>query len=178
MNLDKSKNIHFVGIGGAGMSGIADILIEMGYNISGSDRESSETTEYLKSRGATIYPGHKSENVTGADLLVYSSAVPADNPEMVQAKNTNISCIKRAEMLGQLMKEKEGIAVAGTHGKTTTTSMVGHMLSFCGLEPTVIVGGKMQNSMTNASLGSGIYFVTEADEYDRSFLTLFPGISD
>lgn len=177
MNLGKIKNIYFVGIGGAGMSGIADILIEEGYNVSGSDRESSEATVYLRSRGANIFIGHNSENLKDADLLVFSSAIPDDNPEVIQAKKMNIPCIKRAEMLGYLMKNKKGIAVAGTHGKTTTTAMIGHMLISCGLDPTIIVGGKMQNSATNARLGHGKYFVTEADEYDRSFLTLFPETS-
>jgi len=177
MILNNKKKIHFVGIGGAGMSGLADILLEMGFQVSGSDREGSETTDYLQSRGALIFEGHKSENVTDADLVVFSSAVPTNNPELVQAEDLNVPCIKRAEMLGELIKEKEGIAVAGTHGKTTTTSMIGHMLTFCGLDPTVVVGGKMQNSKTNAQLGRSKYFVTEADEYDRSFLTLFPKFS-
>ncbi|KAA3611128.1 MAG: UDP-N-acetylmuramate--L-alanine ligase [Calditrichaeota bacterium] len=178
MSLQKSKKkIHFIGIGGAGMSGLADILTEMGHKVSGSDREMSETTKYLQSRGITIFEGHAAENVSGVDLIVYSSAVPKENPEMTQANKDNIPMIRRAEMLGQLMMKKEGIAIAGTHGKTTTTSMTGQLLIDAGLDPTVVVGGKMQNLQTNARLGSGKYFVTEADEYDRSFLALHPGIS-
>lgn len=177
MNLTNTRKVHFIGIGGAGMSGLADILIEMGIEVSGSDRESSAATDYLKGRGATFFLGHAFDNVGDANLLVYSSAVAADNPEIMEAKKRRIPSIKRAELLGILMKEKEGIAIAGTHGKTTTTSIVGHMLVENKLDPTIVVGGKMQNSQTNAKLGKGKYFVTEADEYDRSFLTLFPKIS-
>ncbi len=122
MNLTSNQKVHFVGIGGAGMSGLADILIEMGHQVSGSDRESTTTTDYLKKRGAEIFLGHVSENLGNADLLIYSSAVPFDNPEMIEAKHREIPSIKRAELLGELMNKKEGIAIAGTHGKTTTTS--------------------------------------------------------
>jgi UDP-N-acetylmuramate--alanine ligase len=177
MILNNKKKVHFIGIGGAGMSGLADILIDMGYQVSGSDRESSESTNYLKTRGAVIYQGHKADNISGAEMIVFSSAVPQDNPELIRARELHITCIKRAMLLGELMNRKDGIAVAGTHGKTTTTSMIGHMLKYCGLDPTVVVGGKMQNSKTNAQLGKGKFFVTEADEYDRSFLTLFPKLS-
>lgn len=177
MNLKQTEKVHFVGIGGAGMSGLADILIEMGNQVSGSDRENSTTLEYLKKRGATIFLGHALENLQDVKLLVYSSAVPTDNPEILEAEKRIIPAIKRAKLLGNLMKEKEGIAIAGTHGKTTTTSIIGHMLIENGFDPTVVVGGKMQNSQTNARLGKGKYFVAEADEYDRSFLTLFPKIT-
>ncbi len=159
------------------MSGLADILIEMGHNVSGSDREMSETTAYLQSRRIEIFKGHAKENLKDVDIVVYSSAVPKDNPEMMQAKEKNIPVIRRAEMLGQLMQKKEGIAIAGTHGKTTTTSMTGQILIDAGLDPTVVVGGKMQNLQTNARLGNGQFFVAEADEYDRSFLALHSRIS-
>ncbi len=159
------------------MSGLADILIEMGHKVSGSDREMSETTAYLQSRRIEIFKGHAKENLKDVDIVVYSSAVPKDNPEMMQARGKNIPVIRRAEMLGQLMQKKEGIAIAGTHGKTTTTSMTGQILIDAGLDPTVVVGGKMQNLQTNARLGNGQFFVAEADEYDRSFLALHSRIS-
>jgi len=135
------------------MSGLADILIEMGHSVSGSDREKSETTTYLQTRGIEVFKGHTKENIRDADFVVYSSAVPKDNPEMKQANEKNIPTIRRAEMLGQLMQKKEGIAIAGTHGKTTTTSITGQILIDAGLDPTVVVGGKMQNLQTNARLG-------------------------
>jgi UDP-N-acetylmuramate--alanine ligase len=177
MKLSHVKKIHFVGIGGAGMSGLADILIAMGHNISGSDREQSETTEYLATRGVQIFIGHAAQNLSEADFVVYSSAVPEDNPEIQQARQKKIPRIKRAALLGQLMLKNKGIAIAGTHGKTTTTSMAGHILICNNYDPTVVVGGKMNNSQTNAHLGKGEYFIAEADEYDRSFLTLFPFVS-
>lgn len=177
MKLTGNKKVHFVGIGGAGMSGIADILIEMGHSVTGSDREQSAVTDYLLSRGAKISIGHRAENIGETDFVVFSSAISEENPEIRQARFKKIPCIKRAEMLGQLMLKNRGIAVAGTHGKTTTTSMIGHLLVANNYDPTVIVGGKMADSHTNALLGKGEYFVTEADEYDRSFLTLYPEIS-
>lgn len=178
MSLRKpNKKIHFVGIGGAGMSGLAEILLAMGHKVSGSDKEKSETTLYLEKCGATVFEGHQHENLGDAELLIYSSAVPKDNPEMLAAKEKNVPCIRRAELLGQLMLKKTGIAVAGTHGKTTTTSMISKLLIDAGFDPTVVVGGRLKNLKTNARLGKGNYFVTEADEYDRSFLTLFPTIS-
>jgi UDP-N-acetylmuramate--alanine ligase len=178
MSLQKNKKkIHFIGIGGAGMSGLADILVNMGHRVSGSDREETATTTYLKSRGIEVFKGHAKENIKNVDLVVYSSAVPKENPEMMLAADKNIPVIRRAEMLGQLMQKKQGIAIAGTHGKTTTTSMTGQLLIDAGLDPTVVVGGKMQNLQTNARLGNGQYFVAEADEYDRSFLALHPLIS-
>ncbi len=159
------------------MSGLADILVNMGHRVSGSDREETATTAYLKSRGIEVFKGHAKENIKNVDLVVFSSAVPRENPEMMLAADKNIPTIRRAEMLGQLMQKKEGIAIAGTHGKTTTTSMTGQLLIDAGLDPTVVVGGKMQNLQTNARLGNGQYFVAEADEYDRSFLALHPLIS-
>ena len=159
------------------MSGLADILSEMGHEVSGSDLEISGTTAYLLSRGIKVFKGHNKENVQGADFVVFSSAVAKDNPEMMRAKENNIPTIQRAKMLGQLMQKKEGIAIAGTHGKTTTTSMTGQILIDAGLDPTIVVGGKMQNLQTNARLGKGHLFVAEADEYDRSFLALHSRIS-
>lgn len=173
----KIKNIHFVGIGGAGMSGIAEILINLGYNVSGSDKSKSETIEYLASIGANIFETHDASNVEGTDALVYSVAVPMTNPEIVESKKRKIPVITRAEMLGELMRMKFGISIAGTHGKTTTTSMVGTMMTEAGLDPTIIVGGKLQKLKTNARLGNSQYLVAEADEFDRSFLTLTSSIA-
>jgi len=158
------------------MSGLADILIEMGHRVSGSDRMPSALTEYLTGRGAEFFQGHAASHLTDADYVVYSSAIPADNPEMLEAKLKNIPRIRRAELLGQFLQRKTGIAVAGTHGKTTTTSMIGKILVHADCDPTIIVGGRMQDTMTNAKLGKGELLVTEADEFDRSFLTLFPRI--
>jgi UDP-N-acetylmuramate--alanine ligase len=173
----KLKKIHFVGIGGAGMSGIAEILINLGFIVSGSDRQQSEVIEYLESIGAKIFLGHLPENTEGIDALVYSSAVPLENPEIIAAKKQNIPVIRRAEMLGELMRMKFGISIAGTHGKTTTTSMAGTILTEGGLDPTIIVGGKLQKFKTNARLGQSQYLVAEADEFDRSFLTLTSSIA-
>ncbi|MGD9898208.1 MAG: UDP-N-acetylmuramate--L-alanine ligase [Calditrichaceae bacterium] len=174
---NRIKQIHFVGIGGIGMSGIAEILLELGHRVSGSDQQLSALTDYLKQKGAVIYEGHSAENLKEVDLLVYTSAAKKDNPEILEAKRRGIPLIRRAEMLGQLMSMKFGIAVAGTHGKTTTTSMAGHVLIETGLDPTVIVGGRLKNLHTNARLGQGQFMVTEADEYDRSFLALYPKIA-
>ena len=177
LNLSGKKKIHFVGIGGIGMSGLADILLEQGYQVSGSDRQKSALTGYLESRGALIYEGHKDSNIDQADLLVYSSAIGRDNPEIVKARQTGITIVRRAEMLGYLMKFKFGIGVAGTHGKTTTTSMLGEILIKAGFDPTLVIGGRLKSSMTNARLGKGDILLAEADEYDRSFLTLNPRIA-
>ncbi|MGD9489231.1 MAG: UDP-N-acetylmuramate--L-alanine ligase [Calditrichaceae bacterium] len=174
---NRKKRIHFVGIGGIGMSGIAEILLELGHRVSGSDQQLSALTDYLEQKGAVIYNGHSAENLKEVDLVVYTSAVKKDNPEISEAKRRGIPLIRRAEMLGQLMSMKFGIAVAGTHGKTTTTSMAGHVLIEAGLDPTVVVGGRLKNLHTNARLGQGKYMVTEADEYDRSFLALYPRIA-
>ncbi len=172
----RELTFYFIGIGGAGMSGLAEILLNMGHRVQGSDRERSELTDYLQSKGATIFIGHHAENLQKADYLIYSSAIPKDNPEMVRAAEMGIPRIRRAEMLGQLFNRKYGIGIAGTHGKTTTTSMLGSVLMYAKQDPTIIVGGKLQNLMTNARLGNGPFLVAEADEYDRSFLTLFPRI--
>jgi len=172
------KNIHFVGIGGIGMSGIAEILLNQGFNITGSDLHKSEITDRLESLGIKIYEGHSPDNLKNADLVVYSSAVTLDNPEVKAAIERKIPVIKRAEMLAECMRMKYGIGIAGTHGKTTTTSMVGLVLTEAGIDPTIIVGGKLHSlGGTNARLGKGDYIVVEADEFDRTFLKLTPVIA-
>jgi UDP-N-acetylmuramate--alanine ligase len=173
----KIKHIHFVGIGGIGMSGIAEVLLNMGYTVSGSDQKESQITERLASLGARIEAGHSSQNIGDADVVVYSSAVKFDNPELVAARAKQVPIIPRAEMLAELMRVKYGIAVAGTHGKTTTTSMIARILTEGGLDPTIVVGGRLKSLGTNAKLGTGEYLVCEADESDRSFLKLSPTIS-
>jgi UDP-N-acetylmuramate--alanine ligase len=172
------KKVHFVGIGGIGMSGIAEILINQGFEISGSDAALSEVTKRLSDLGAKVYEGHSGENVKDVDVLVYSSAVTTDNPEVMAAVDRNIPVIKRAEMLAETMRMKYGIGIAGTHGKTTTTSMVGLTLTDGGIDPTIIVGGKLSGlGGTNARLGNGEFIVVEADEFDRTFLKLTPTIA-
>ena len=172
------KKIHFVGIGGIGMSGIAEILINMGFTVSGSDKHPSEITDRLKKLGAKIYKGHSANNVKDVDVLVYSSAVNLDNPEIIKANQNKIPVIRRAEMLAELMKMKYGIGIAGTHGKTTSTSMIGLILTEAKMDPTIIVGGKLSSlGGTNARLGEGDFIVVEADEFDRSFLQLSPSIA-
>ena len=173
------KKIHFVGIGGIGMSGIAEILLDQGFKVSGSDKSLSEVTDRLKKLGATIYEGHKAENITpDVDTLVYSSAVVLDNPEVIEAQRRKIPTVRRAEMLAEVMRLKYGIGIAGTHGKTTTTSMISLVLMEGGLDPTVIVGGKLSGlGGTNARLGKGDFIVVEADEFDRSFLSIAPTIA-
>jgi UDP-N-acetylmuramate--alanine ligase len=173
----KIKHIYFVGIGGAGMCGIAEILLNLDFKVSGSDKQLTDTTEYLAKLGAKIYEGHFAENLHDIDAIVYSSAVPMTNPEIVKAKQLKVPIIRRAEMLGELMRMKYGISIAGTHGKTTTTSMTGTILTEGGLDPTIIVGGKLQKLKTNARLGKSQYLVAEADEFDRSFLTLTSSIA-
>lgn len=173
----KIKRIHFVGIGGIGMSGIAEVLLNMGYEISGSDIGQSSTVKRLKDLGAIISIGHSSENVKGSGVVVISSAIRADNPEVIGARKLNIPVIPRAEMLAELMRLRYGIAVAGSHGKTTTTSMVAAVLSYGKLDPTIVVGGKVTAMGTNARLGRGDFMVVEADESDGSFLRLSPVIS-
>ncbi len=169
------RKIHMVGIGGIGMSGIAEILLDSGFEVTGSDRQLSEITERLVKLGATIYKGHSAKNLDEADVVVYSSAVRPDNPELTAAAEKKIPVIRRAEMLAELMRMRYGIAIAGTHGKTTTTSMTSLVLMEGGLDPTVIVGGKLSSfGGTNARLGHGEYIVVEADEFDRSFLQLTP----
>jgi UDP-N-acetylmuramate--alanine ligase len=172
------KKIHFVGIGGIGMSGIAEILLNQGFNVSGSDLNLTEVTKRLTELGAKIYEGHSAENVKDVDVLVYSSAVIPDNPEVRAAADKNIPIIKRAEMLAETMRMHYGIGIAGTHGKTTTTSMVGLTLTEGGVDPTIIVGGKLSGlGGTNARLGNGDFIVVEADEFDRTFLKLTPTIA-
>ncbi|MCB0279548.1 MAG: UDP-N-acetylmuramate--L-alanine ligase [Calditrichaeota bacterium] len=173
----KIKHIFFVGIGGAGMCGLAEILIDLGFKVSGSDKQLTDVTDYLKSIGATVYEGHAAEHVESADALVYSSAVSMENPEVKEAMKMKIPVIRRAEMLGELMRMKFGISIAGTHGKTTTTSMTGVILTEGGLDPTIIVGGKLKKIQTNARLGKSQFLVAEADEFDRSFLTLTSSIA-
>ena len=170
----KLQRIHFVGIGGIGMSGIAEVLINLGYKISGSDLKSSAVTQRLATLGATISEGHRAENVSGAEVVVASSAVSSDNPEIVEARSLHIPVIQRAEMLAELMRLKYGIAIAGMHGKTTTTSIVAAVLAAGGLDPTVVVGGRVDAMGSNARLGKSQYLVAEADESDRSFLKLSP----
>jgi UDP-N-acetylmuramate--alanine ligase len=170
----KIQRIHFVGIGGIGMSGIAEVLLTLGYKVSGSDLKHSPITERLSELGAIIFEGHRAENITGAEVVVTSSAVGRDNPEIIQAHAQHIPVIQRAEMLAELMRLKYGIAVAGMHGKTTTTSMVAAVLAAGGLDPTVVVGGRVDAMGSNARLGKSQYLVAEADESDRSFLKLSP----
>jgi len=170
----KLQRVHFVGIGGIGMSGIAEVLLNLGYKISGSDLKFSPLTERLAAMGAVISEGHRAENVVGADVVVTSSAVSIDNPEVLEANNQHIPVIPRAEMLAELMRLKYGIAIAGMHGKTTTTSMVAAVLAEAGLDPTVVVGGRVGAMGSNARLGKSQYLVAEADESDRSFLKLSP----
>ncbi len=173
----KIQRIHFVGIGGIGMSGIAEVLLNLGYKISGSDLKSSSVTQRLASLGATIHDGHAASNVAGADVVVVSSAVSMDNPEVAEARRLHVPVIPRAEMLAELMRLKYGIAIAGMHGKTTTTSMVAAVLAAGGLDPTVVVGGRVDAMGSNARLGKSQYLVAEADESDRSFLKLSPILS-
>jgi UDP-N-acetylmuramate--alanine ligase len=173
------KKIHFVGIGGIGMSGIAEILLDQGFAVSGSDKQLTEVTDRLKKLGAEVFEGHRAENVkSDVDALVYSSAVSFDNAEVVEAQKRKLPIIRRAEMLAEVMRLKYGVGIAGTHGKTTTTSMISLVLMEGGLDPTVIVGGKLSGlGGTNARLGKGDFIVVEADEYDRSFLSITPTIA-
>ncbi len=175
--LGRTRRIHFVGIGGIGMSGIAEVLLNLGFTVTGSDRQLSSITRHLEDLGAVIYEGHEGGQVLGADVVVISSAVRKDNIEVKTAMDIKIPVIRRAEMLGELMRMKQGVAIAGTHGKTTTTSITGLMLQESGFDPTLIVGGKLRALNTNAKLGEGDYLVVEADEFDRSFLQLMPIIA-
>lgn len=171
------KRIHFVGIGGAGMSGIAEVLLNQGYSISGSDLKESQVVERLRKMGAEVFIGHQMGNVIGADVIVSSSAVDESNPEIVSAREHRIPIVRRAEMLAELMRYRHGIAVAGTHGKTTTTSLVTSVLAAAGLDPTFVIGGLVHSAGSNAKLGSSHYLVAEADESDASFLHLQPMVS-
>src|SRR5579862_4016490 len=173
----KIQHIHFVGIGGIGMSGIAEVLLNLGYKVSGSDLRHSAVTERLAALGASIFEGHRAENISGAEVVVTSSAIATENPEVTEAHKLHIPVIQRAEMLAELMRLKYGIAIAGMHGKTTTTSMVAAVLAGGGLDPTVVVGGRVDAMGSNARLGKSRYLVAEADESDRSFLKLSPILS-
>lgn len=171
------RHAHFVGIGGIGMSGIARVLLQMGYQVSGSDLHASRITRNLEELGARIHEGHAAGHIAGADVVVVSSAVPADNPELVAAQQAGVAILQRGQMLSHLMRQRVGIAVAGTHGKTTTTSMVATALEHNGLQPTVVVGGELNDIGSNAKLGCGVHLVAEADESDASFVDLSPRIA-
>ncbi len=171
------KDVHFVGIGGIGMSGIAEVLLNLGFSVSGSDLRESPITERLRSLGGVVHVGHDSANLTHADVVVISSAVKPDNPEVVAARYAGIPVIPRAEMLSEIMRMKRGVAVAGTHGKTTTTSMIAAILTKSGMDPTAIIGGKLNIFGSNAKLGGGEWMVAEADESDGSFLHLAPTVA-
>ncbi|RQM44947.1 UDP-N-acetylmuramate--L-alanine ligase [Paraburkholderia bannensis] len=170
------KHIHFVGIGGAGMSGIAEVLVNLGYHVSGSDLAKNAVTDRLAALGARIAIGHDAENIEGANAVVVSTAVRSDNPEVLAARHRRIPIVPRAVMLAELMRLKQGIAIAGTHGKTTTTSLVASVLAAGGLDPTFVIGGRLNSAGANARLGTGDFIVAEADESDASFLNLFPVI--
>lgn len=174
---EKIRRFHFVGIGGIGMSGIAQVLLEMGYKVSGSDLRENKNVELLRRKGAKISIGHKPENVEDVDVVVYSSAVSEDNPEIVQAKRMGIPAISRGEMLAELFRIREGVAVCGSHGKTTTTSMIAHIVHDAGYDPTVIIGGVLQKFGGNARLGKDDLIISEADESDGSFLKLMPTVA-
>ncbi len=172
--LGRTRKIHFVGIGGIGMSGIAEFLHNQGLEITGSDLKKSDITTHLESLGIKIFEGHNPENIGDADVVVKSSAINDDNPEIISANEMKIPVIRRAELLAEITRMSFSIGIAGTHGKTTSTSMAGSVLESAGLEPTIIVGGKVKNFGSNNVMGSGKYIVVEADEYDHSFLTLTP----
>jgi UDP-N-acetylmuramate--alanine ligase len=173
----KVKHIHFVGIGGAGMSGIAEVLLNLGYRISGSDTAQNAATRRLTELGAQVFRGHDPANAVGADCVVTSTAVRSDNPEVTAARARRVPVVPRALMLAELMKLKQGVAIAGTHGKTTTTSLVASILAAGGLDPTFVIGGRLESAGANARLGTGEYIVVEADESDGSFLNLAPMIA-
>ncbi len=173
---NRADKLHFVGIGGIGMSGIAEVLLNLGYDVRGSDAHPTVVTSRLANMGATIHSGHARQNVGDADVVVVSSAVKPDNPEILEAKSRGIPVIRRAEMLAELMRLKYGIAIAGTHGKTTTTSLIATILHEGGIDPTVVIGGRLKSIRSNARLGEGDYLVAEADESDGSFLRLMPTV--
>ncbi|ONE32402.1 UDP-N-acetylmuramate--L-alanine ligase, partial [Burkholderia pseudomallei] len=170
------KHIHFVGIGGAGMSGIAEVLVNLGYQVSGSDLARNAVTERLEALGARVSIGHDAANIEGANAVVVSTAVRSDNPEVLAARRLRVPIVPRAVMLAELMRLKQGIAIAGTHGKTTTTSLVASVLAAGGLDPTFVIGGRLTSAGANARLGTGDFIVAEADESDASFLNLYPVI--
>ena len=173
----KIHHLHFIGIGGSGMSGIAEVLMNLGYTVSGSDLQAGAATQRLEALGARILLGHQTSNITGADAIVVSTAVKPDNPEVIAAREARIPIVPRAQMLAELMRLKQGIAVAGTHGKTTTTSLIASILGEGGLDPTFVIGGRLNAAGANARLGKGDFLVAEADESDASFLRLSPVIS-
>jgi UDP-N-acetylmuramate--alanine ligase len=173
----KVKNVHFVGIGGSGMSGIAEVLINLGFSVSGSDLADNAVTQRLAGFGARVCQGHAADNVKEADVVVISSAVKESNPEVIEARARSIPVVPRAIMLAELMRFRQGIAVAGTHGKTTTTSLIASILAEAGMDPTYVIGGRLESANTNARLGTGEFIVAEADESDASFLHLSPVIS-
>lgn len=170
----KVKHIHFVGIGGAGMSGIAEVFVNLGYQVSGSDLMDNQVTQRLARLGIKVYVGHANQQITGADVVVISTAVKPDNPEVIAAKNKNIPIVPRALMLAELLRLRSGIAIAGTHGKTTTTSLIASILAAADMDPTFVIGGKLEAAGCHAKLGSGEFIVVEADESDASFLYLQP----
>ena len=173
----KVKRVHFVGVGGSGMSGIAEVLLNLGYDISGSDMSTNATTQRLAALGVRVFTGHAAAQIAGADAVVVSTAVKADNPEVVAAREKHIPVVPRALMLAELMRLKQGIAIAGTHGKTTTTSLAASVLAEGGLDPTFVIGGRLNSAGANARLGAGEFIVVEADESDASFLHLQPVLS-
>ena len=175
--MGRIKHIHFVGIGGVGMAGIAEVLLSQGYRVSGSDLSDNSLTKRLRSIGADIYQGHNPRHVENADVVVRSSAVDVNNVELVAARDAHIPIVPRAEMLGELMRCRYGIAIAGTHGKTTTTSLVTSILTEAGVDPTFVIGGRLNSAGSNARLGTSRYLVAEADESDASFLHLKPMVS-
>ncbi len=170
----KVKNIHFIGIGGSGMSGIAEVLVNLGFFVSGSDIANNSVTQRLKNVGAKVFQGHSAEHLVDADVVVVSSAVNESNPEIIEARKRKIPIVPRALMLAELMRFRQGIAVAGTHGKTTTTSLIASILAEAGMDPTYVIGGRLESANSNAKLGTGEYIVAEADESDASFLHLTP----
>lgn len=177
LGMRRTRNIHFVGIGGAGMCGIAEVLANEGYRVSGSDIKESPIVAHMRQCGIDVAIGHAAENAQGADVVVVSTAVDTANPEIAWAREHRVPVVRRAEMLAELMRFRHGIAIAGTHGKTTTTSLTATLLGECGLDPTFVIGGKLTSAGTNARLGAGDYLVAEADESDASFLHLQPMVA-
>ena len=171
------RSIHFVGVGGVGMSGIAEVLLDSGFEVTGSDLRDNDYTRRLAEKGAKMYVGHEAQQVADADVVVFSSAVPTTNPELLAARRAGVPVIPRAEMLGELMRLKDGIAIAGSHGKTTTTSLVATVLRGAGLDPTVVIGGKLNALGSGAAMGAGNLLVAEADESDGSFHHLIPSVA-